>query len=132
MPIGFLFLQEPPQERVPIPDFRTIRDARIIRPSPDLLDTLYLCQQRQVWYRDFARTAGEGAVPFVGSASLGDDVVATAGSMRHALGFDLEARRRSLTWIEALRNFIAQADRLGILVMVSGVVGATTGANSIH
>jgi Zn-dependent peptidase ImmA (M78 family) len=42
--------------------------------------------------------------------------------MRHALGFDLEARRVCPTWTEALRHFIAQADALGILVMCSGVV----------
>jgi hypothetical protein len=33
-PIGFLFLQEPPVEKVPIPDFRTIRNQAIARPSP--------------------------------------------------------------------------------------------------
>jgi Zn-dependent peptidase ImmA (M78 family) len=123
-PVGYFFLQEPPVERVPIPDFRTLAGAPTGRPSPDLLDTIYLCQQRQEWYRDFARTMGGSPLGFTGSARVSDEVVATAAAMRHALGFDLEERRRFQTWTDALRRFIEQADGLGILVMVSGVVGS--------
>lgn len=123
-PVGFLFLREPPVEEVPIPDFRTLPGAHRDRPSPDLLDTIYLCQQRQGWYREFARTMGEPALGFVGSARIEDDVVATAAAMRRALGLDLQERRQLPTWTEALRRFIEQADGLGVLVMVSGVVGS--------
>jgi Zn-dependent peptidase ImmA (M78 family) len=123
-PIGYLFLPQPPVEHIPIPDFRTIGNTHIQRPSPDLLDTIYLCQQRQDWYRDFARSEGEGSLPFVGSVNLGSDIESTAASIRSALDFDLEERRQTATWSEALRRFIAQADKLGVLVMVSGVVGS--------
>jgi Zn-dependent peptidase ImmA (M78 family) len=123
VPIGYLFLPEPPVEPIPIPDFRTIAGTEIASPSPDLLDTLYLCQQRQAWYRDHARSVGEPARPFVGSVSVADDVVAVAEDMRKRLSFDLEARRASRTWTEALRAFIGQADEIGVLVMCSGVVG---------
>jgi Zn-dependent peptidase ImmA (M78 family) len=123
-PVGFLFLDTPPVERVPIPDFRTIGNAHIGRPTPDLLETLYLCQQRQEWYRDFARAMGEPPRDLVGSARVTDDVVTVAGAIRQMLGFDLEERRTLPSWTEALRRFIGQADDLGILVMVSGVVGS--------
>lgn len=123
-PIGYLLLPAPPVERIPIADLRTIRDAEVRQPSPDLLDTIHLCQQRQAWYRDFASTGGESTRGFVGSAQLGDEIVATAATMRQMLGFDLEERRRIPTWTEALRRFIDHADRLGVLVMVSGVVGS--------
>jgi Zn-dependent peptidase ImmA (M78 family) len=63
-------------------------------------------------------------LPFVGSAQLGQDVVAVAAAIRATLDFDLDARRRLPTWTEALRQFIGQADALGILVMVNGVVGS--------
>jgi len=123
-PVGYLFLQEPPIERVPIPDFRTIGNEHIEQPSPDLLDTIYICQQRQEWYRDFARTTGEAPLAFVGSLQLTSDVEKAAASLRSALGFNVEERRQIPTWTEALRRFIEQADALGILVMVSGVVGS--------
>lgn len=123
-PIGYLFLPQPPVEKVPIPDFRTMGSERLQQPGADLLDTIYLCQQRQEWYRDFARTEGEGPLPFVGSASLASGIEETAARMRSALGFDLEERRQIPTWTEALRRFIGLADELGVLVMVSGVVGS--------
>ena len=123
-PIGFFFLAEPPEERIPIPDFRTIAGKPVGRPSADLLDTIYLCQQRQAWYRDNARMEGEPPLGFVGSASRSDAIEAVAGQIRTALRFDLEERRRLSSWTAALRRFIDQANDLGVLVMVSGVVGS--------
>lgn len=43
VPIGYLFLNTPPEEQLPIPDFRTPGNSRIGHPSADLLDTI-LCQ----------------------------------------------------------------------------------------
>jgi transcriptional regulator with XRE-family HTH domain len=92
LPVGYLFLREPPEESVPIPDLRTVGNRHIGHPSPDLLDTIYLCQQ--AWYRDWARSVDEEPLGFVGSAGLDDPVVETAAAMRRALGFDLDARRK--------------------------------------
>jgi len=121
-PIGFLFLSKPPVERIPLPDFRARRTIRNIKPSPNLLDTIYLCQQRQEWYREFARSEGELTRKYVGSARLTDSIDKIAEEMRHELRFDLDARRDCPTWTDALRMFIKQTDDLGILVMASGVV----------
>ncbi|MCL4395710.1 MAG: XRE family transcriptional regulator [Chloroflexi bacterium] len=122
VPVGYLFLPQPPVETVPIPDFRAGASVRA-RPSPELLETVYVCQQRQEWYRDFARSTGEDPLAFVGSARVGDDVEQTAGVIRSALDFDLAERRQMPTWTEALRRFIEQSDAVGILVMCNGVVG---------
>ena len=55
-PVGYLFLQKPPAEKVPTPDFRAMDNQRVGQPSPDLLDTIYVCQQRQEWFRNYARS----------------------------------------------------------------------------
>jgi Zn-dependent peptidase ImmA (M78 family) len=123
-PIGYLFLEEPPIERIPIPDFRTVGNEHIKRPSPDLLDIIYLCQQRQEWYRDFARSTGDEPLAFVGSLRVTGDVIQMAARIRLALGFNVDERRRIPTWTDALRRFIEQADAIGVLMMVSGVVGS--------
>jgi Zn-dependent peptidase ImmA (M78 family)/transcriptional regulator with XRE-family HTH domain len=121
-PIGFLFLQEPPVEEVPIPDFRTIAGAPIASPSPDLLETVYICQQRQAWYREHSQAIDTRPLPFVGSAARSTPIERVADEMSGALSFDLDARRRCATWTEALRRLIGQADAMGVMVMCSGVV----------
>jgi hypothetical protein len=63
-PFGYFFLDSPPAEILPIPDFRTIDNQHVGHPSPDLLDTIYVCQQRQEWYRDTARIHGSKRLPF--------------------------------------------------------------------
>ena len=120
--IGYYFGGGPPDEPVPISDFRTVANTPVSKPSGDLLDTVYLCQNRQYWYEEFMRMEGEPPLPFVGSAALTDPVEQVAADIRKTLGFSLEERRQLATWTEALRHFIAQADEAGVLVMVSGVV----------
>ena len=123
-PVGFLFLPEPPEEHIPIPDYRTIRDTGVSRPSPDLLDTIYQCEQRQAWFREFAQVNLQDPVGVVGSLFTGTPVVEAAAQMRTALAFELG--QRGSTWTDALRRLIANAEDLGVLVMVSGVVGSNT------
>ena len=124
VPIGYLFLSEPPDEPVPIPDFRTFAGQAISRPSPNLLDTIYTCQDRQGWYREFARVDGQPERTFVGSATIETQAEVVAGEMQDILGFDLSARRNCSTWTDALRLFIRHADDAGVLLMVSGVVAS--------
>jgi Zn-dependent peptidase ImmA (M78 family) len=123
-PIGFLFLTEPPDEQVPIPDYRTIGDRGVRRPSPNLLDTIYQCERRQDWYRDYARANGENPPDFVGSLTMDVPVVEAAATMREKLAFDIDGRGSN--WSEALRLLIEHAESLGVLVMVNGVVGSNT------
>lgn len=125
-PVGFLLLPEPPAEAIPIPDFRTIADTPIGRPSADLLDTIYLCEQRQEWYRDFARVNRDEPVSFVGALDESVDVGTAAEAMRSILGFALDERAQFSSWTAALSGLVDHAEDAGILVMISGIVGSNT------
>ena len=125
VPFGYLFLDAPPDEPLPIPDFRTMHGVSR-RPSPNLLDTIYICQQRQEWYRNYLQTLGAEALPFVGSATLNDEPIQVAADIRERLQFDLEERRKMSSWTEALRRFVNQVEGAGVLVMSSGIVGSNT------
>ena len=123
-PVGTFFLSAPPTDELPIADFRTIRDERIQRPSTNLLQTIETCQLRQDWYRRYAVEDDAEPVAFVGSARVGDDVVATATRVRHYVGLDVADRAAMPRWADAFRAFVQGVEDAGVLVMVSGVVGS--------
>ncbi len=120
-PVGYFFLPEPPQETIPIPDFRTVRQG-VPALSADLLDVIYACQSRQAWYRDEALVHGETALPFIASLQLTTPPAEAAAAIGQQIGFSVAARSECPTWTEALRLFIAQTEQAGVMVMVSGVV----------
>lgn len=125
-PLGLMFLPRPPHEEVPIPDLRTRRNERLPRPSADLLETIYLCQARQEWYRRYAGELGLLEVALVGSVSTTSDPQSLAETVRSALTYEVEDRTSSRTVDDARRALIDGIESLGILVMVSGIVGSDT------
>jgi Zn-dependent peptidase ImmA (M78 family) len=129
-PVGFLFLEEPPVETVPIPDFRTIGDRPVAADgemvSADLLDVIYACERRQEWYRDNQLLEGEPPLPFVGVASTADAVDDVASQMRQVLDWTAQSRALCRTSDAALTWLREHAEATGVLVMISGIVGSNT------
>ena len=52
LPLGYLLLDEPPKEELPVTDFRTLPDAQR-SPSANLLATIYDVQNRQEWIKEY-------------------------------------------------------------------------------
>ncbi len=125
-PIGYLFLRTPPVEVLPVPDFRTFPDKQRHAPTPDLLDTIYACEQRQEWFRDFAESHGYDNVRIVGGMSLEQNTVEVAAALRDAFGFGLHRRAEFSTWSHALRGLSEHIEDQGVLVMTNGIVGSNT------
>lgn len=125
-PVDYLRLPAIPEISVPLPDLRTRSEGSEdgAPPSANLLDTIAEAQQRQEWYRAYAKAAGEDPVVVAGSLRAGDPVAEAAAIMRTQLEFGLHQRGASRE--ESLRRLAAQAEELGILVMISGVVGSNT------
>lgn len=85
-PLGYFFLAKPPDEELHIPDFRTIRDKPLGRPSPDLIETVQMMELRQEWMREYLESEGYEPLGFIGSAKLKDDPDQVAAKMRKELG----------------------------------------------
>ena len=126
VPLGYLFLSDPPEEHMPIADFRRMSKGLSSDFSPELLDTIYGHQERQDWYRDHLLSLGETSLGFIGSVKPSASTVSTAASIAKTIGFSIAERQNLKSWEEALRFFIDQTSEAGVLVMVNGVVGSNT------
>ncbi|MDO4784914.1 MAG: hypothetical protein Q3997_07515 [Propionibacteriaceae bacterium] len=122
-PFGLLFLDRPPVEDVPIPDLRTMGNKAVPRPSADLLDAIYLCQERQDWYRAYAQDNGIVPPDFIGSATISTPSHIVAEQISERLDFGL-AERKQRGREDTLRLLVDRIEAIGVLVMISGIVGA--------
>lgn len=124
-PFGFLFLPEPPDEPLPIPDLRTVKD-RPARPSPDLLDTIYAMQRRQDWLRDEQIEGEADPLEYVGNARLTDDAAAVGQEMRRAVGLDDGWASQVSSWQEAVSELRRRIEAMGVMAVINGIVGNNT------
>ena len=122
VPFGYLYLPEPPIQELPIPDFRTIPGRPPQEPSPDLLDLLNDVLGKQQWFREYRESEGVEELPFVGRFKPSDSEEEVAGDIRNVIDVD-GARQRAPNWEGFLRELTRNAERSGIMIIRSGVVG---------
>ena len=125
-PFGFFFLSEPPKVRLPIPHFRTLGDKTPGSPSPDLIDTIQLMQQRQEWMREFLIEEGQEPLLIAWSAQPDAPPESVADHIRHALRLNEGWAAQQRTWEDALSVLRQAMEDAGIIVIVNGVVGNNT------
>ena len=125
-PFGAFFLSAPPEEKMPLPDFRTMRSQRPRRPSAALLETIYEMQRRQEWMRDYLVDVGSAPLSFIGTVTLASSPLAAAESIRQTLGMESGWAERHSDWTHALLGLRRAVEDTGVLVVINGVVGNNT------
>ncbi len=123
IPFGFLFLTEPPDEEVPLPDFR--RQPASTEVSLDLRDVIADVLRKQDWYRDHRAERDQAPVAFVGRFSSTSAVDVVSEDIRATLDFETVVRPESRA-DGFLRSFVAQVEAAEVLVMRNGVVRQAT------
>ena len=120
IPFGFLFLPKPPEERLPLPDLRTINGQQLLRPSAELLEMVRIVMQRQSWYHDYLLEQGETQCVAVARCDLQMPVSKVVEDMRRMLGVAAHPERGS--WENYFRELIRRIEGIGIMVMRQGFV----------
>ena len=125
-PIGYLYLSDPPDDSLPIADFRTRAGILPGRPSPNLLDTVYQMQLRQAWMREELINREDPPLEFVGAFSLDSYPSQVAVAIGDALQLNGGWAAVEGSWTNALRTLRDHIEAAGVLVVFNGVVGNNT------
>lgn len=126
IPLGYLYLSNPPSLTAPLPDLRTVSGEPIKDPSPEFLDHLYDILRKQSWYREHQESREADPVPFVGRFNTRHSPDEIANDMVAVLEIDDEMRERATNWEQFLTRFVGQAEAAGVLVFRSGIVESNT------
>ncbi|MEI6315653.1 MAG: ImmA/IrrE family metallo-endopeptidase [Syntrophus sp. (in: bacteria)] len=123
-PLGFFFLSKPPTEQLSIPHFRTLGNQQSDQhPSPNLIETIQLMEQRQGWMREYLHEQGHKPLTFIHSANPGDKPEHVASEIKRTLGLSDTWASEQPNWTKALQELRIKIEETGILVFVNGIVG---------
>ena len=125
-PVGHLYLAEPPDDSLPIKDFRVRGGTTPSRPSPNLLETVFQMQQRQLWMREELIHQEAAPLRFVGAFSPDSELQQVAAAMSDALRLRSGWAAAEGSWANALRTLRDCIESAGVLVVFNGVVGNDT------
>jgi Zn-dependent peptidase ImmA (M78 family) len=123
IPFGYLYMSEPPDEQLPIADFRTLEDEPLKPLSVDFRELLNDVLRKQAWYREYRGQLGSAPVTCIGRFRASDTAQTIADDMKCTLGITHRDRASARNWEDYLRLLIDRIEEAGILVMRSGVVG---------
>ena len=126
IPFGYFFLQAPPQEDVPLVEYRTVGSTKGKKPSRNLIDVLDQMTAIQDWMRDELQSDGTNPLPFVGTAHVHDSINQTVQKIRRRLHLNIHWYKDGKIAEENFNNLRNQLTRCGVLVFTGGKVGCNT------
>jgi Zn-dependent peptidase ImmA (M78 family)/transcriptional regulator with XRE-family HTH domain len=128
LPFGYFFFDNPPQEKIDFPFFRTMaEDAKDVRNvSLNVYETIQIVESRQEWLRDYFVENGNEPLGFVGKYNIKNNPLEVAVDIRRTLNIDKLWANGCNTWEEALKYLAEVVEEAGIIISFNGVVGNST------
>ncbi|WP_048145523.1 ImmA/IrrE family metallo-endopeptidase [Methanoplanus limicola] len=119
VPYGLLFADNPPEDELPIADFRTHGLEDIIIPSAELLETISDARLKQEWYRDYLIAEDSEPLKYIGKYDINSDPELTAKNIKKILRIDEDEYLKCRDWERAFGYLLNHAEDAGITVIVN-------------
>lgn len=119
VPLGYLFLEKPPTESIPIPMFRSGGG----KVSLNVMDEVRTVQERQEWLSAYLEENGIEVPNYVGSKSVATPIEETCQAIRDILGLTLDWALREYSIGDAIRKLVTRMEDAGTMVCINNMVG---------
>ena len=126
IPLGYFFLEKPPVEESSFVEYRTVDSKELSDPSRNLMDTLHDMELIQEWIRNELQATESDNLSFVGGIKKNIQTNDFATFVRKCLQIEInwyESCKNGEESFKLFRNYISD---LGVVVMMSGIVGNNT------
>lgn len=126
VPFGYMFLENPPIENIPLPFFRTANINTSNKVSLNVFHTIQNIQDRQNWLTEYLNELDFPNLDFVGKYNLSNNYKTIVNDIRNILKLELDWASKHNTWEQALDFLTNQIEEAGIIVTFNGIVGTNT------
>ena len=126
VPIGYLYLEKPPSQEIPIPDLRTLSGQPPRRLSVNFAELLNDVLRKQDWYRDYLLEENSDSLNLVGKFTLRASVQEVASDIRRELRIGEKTAEEAGSWAAYFSILVKRAEEKGVLVFRSGIVKENT------
>ncbi|MBL7214088.1 MAG: ImmA/IrrE family metallo-endopeptidase [Phycisphaerae bacterium] len=121
-PLAIFYLPEPPEEHVPLQDFRHLAAHEPAEWSSELAFWIRRMQMQQEWLREYLRLQEFLPLQFIGESNLNEAMLDIAKKIRSTLNIDTIEQISCKIPRVALNYWIAQAEQVGINVCQKGSI----------
>ncbi len=122
VPFGYMFLEEPPQEELKFPFFRT-QKGKTNKVSLNVYHAIQIVQKRQTWLTEYLINQGYDQLPFVGKFGVASDLTEIILDIRRTLDLEIDWASKHRNLESALNHLSLHIEEAGIMMNFSGVVG---------
>lgn len=122
VPIGYLFLNEPPEEHLPITLFRRANNGINI----NILDTVDTLKERQEWLSGYLKEIDNKKIPFISQYSLANNTHEVSLRIRQLLKLPIDWALNTATTDKALNKLTTAIEQCGVIVVFNSIVGTNS------